>query len=832
MAMSWLKQISSLKQMSRLKQKPGRKPRSAQNHRRRARIAPLVEALDARVMLAVTASFAEGTVRVTGDDQDNVITISRNAAGTILVNNGAIPIQGGTATVANTNHFHIVGGAGDDNISLDEANGRLPGAAIFGGAGNDVLTGGSGDDFIEGETGNDTAVMGAGDDTFSWNPGDGSDVVDGQADLDTVVFNGSDLAEKFGIADSGAGAPFHRVRLTRDIGSVVMDLGTVEDIDLNALGGADTVTVDDQTATDLFTVNLDLQGTAAGGDGQVDAVIINGTDGDDVGQVESFGARITANASLFPFVSIIGADATKDTLTINALGGGDTLDASSLAANLIGLTLNGGDGGDEIFGSPGNDQVIGGAGHDKVFMDAGDDNFVWNPGDGNDVVEGQDGTDTVIFNGASAGENIDLSADGPRLRLTDDVGNVDLDVDGIEQTSVAPLGGADNVVVNDLTGTALTHIKVRLSADGQPDHVIVNGSNNADTIDIDGDFANGVTISGLAAQVKVNGAIEAAEGLTVNALGGADTVDASTLEAGAIALTLNGGDGTDLLTSSQGDNLINGGAQTDTINVIGSASGGVTTVQGSSGDDAVNVNPGGVGPANVLFDATERIGALTIAGGGVATLAAGGVNVLTVTSLNITGTGKLNLNDNALIVDYAPGSPSPIAGIQSLLASGFHGGAWNGNGIVSGSADASTFALGFAEAAEVAAGGTFAGQTVDRTAVVVKFTLYGDATLDGKVDFNDVVRLAQNFNTNVSAAAQGSWSRGDFTYDGVVAFNDLVMLAQNFQRPAPAIDVGAPAQPTAMAVAQATNPLAGSFQRRPARPHAKAPAKHWPFRTV
>src|SRR5205807_2517931 len=116
--------------------------------------------------------------------------------------------------------------------------------------------------------------MGGGDDTFQWNPGDGSDVVDGQGGgRDGIVFNGSDLSEKFDISDSGAGSPFHRVRFTRDVGNVTMDLSGIETIDLNAFGGADTVTVNDLTATDVFTVNLDLNGSSGTGDGQADAVI-------------------------------------------------------------------------------------------------------------------------------------------------------------------------------------------------------------------------------------------------------------------------------------------------------------------------------------------------------------------------------------------------------------------------------------------------------------------------------------------------------------------------------------------------------------------------------
>jgi len=231
-----------------------------------------------------------------------------------------------------------------------------------------------------------------------------------------------------------------------------------------------------------------------------------------------------------------------------------------------------------------------------------------------------------------------------------------------------------------------------------------------------------------------------------------------------------------VLTSGAGS--VDGGAQTDTINVIsdGGASSGVVSVLPSSGDDAINVNADGVGTASVSFDATQRIGALMIGNGGVASVAAGGANVLTVTSLGIAGAGRLNLNNNQLVVDYAPLAASPIAGIRALLTSGYHNGAWDGNGIMSGLSDASKFALGFAEASDV---GGIAGLGLDGTAVVVKFTLYGDANLDGTVDFLDLARLAQSFNTTLPAT-QGSWSRGDFNFDGMVDFLDLAKLAQQF----------------------------------------------------
>src|SRR4051794_8300412 len=120
------------------------------------RFGPTVEALDERVMMSVTAAVAAGTLTVAGDGADNAIVVSRTAAGTILVNNGAVAIQGGPSTVTNTRLINISGGLGNDSLSLDPANGALPSANIDGGAGNDTITGGPGNDTLIGGPGNDT----------------------------------------------------------------------------------------------------------------------------------------------------------------------------------------------------------------------------------------------------------------------------------------------------------------------------------------------------------------------------------------------------------------------------------------------------------------------------------------------------------------------------------------------------------------------------------------------------------------------------------------------------------------------------------------------------
>ena len=90
---------------------------------------------------ATTATFNAGVLTVIGDGAANDIQVSRDAAGRILVNDGGVTVAGGTPTVANTSQLRVFGLAGNDVLSLNETNGALPAAHLFGGADNDALTG-------------------------------------------------------------------------------------------------------------------------------------------------------------------------------------------------------------------------------------------------------------------------------------------------------------------------------------------------------------------------------------------------------------------------------------------------------------------------------------------------------------------------------------------------------------------------------------------------------------------------------------------------------------------------------------------------------------------
>ena len=131
-------------------------------------------------------------------------------------------------------------------------NGGPGNDTILGTDASEILFGGAGNDFIDGKRGNDIAVLGTEDDTFQWDPGDGSDTVEGQEGVDTTRFNGRGN-EHIDVSANGG-----RTRLARDIASITMDMNGIENVDVNAVGGTDTVTVGDMTGTDVthLTANL------------------------------------------------------------------------------------------------------------------------------------------------------------------------------------------------------------------------------------------------------------------------------------------------------------------------------------------------------------------------------------------------------------------------------------------------------------------------------------------------------------------------------------------------------------------------------------------------
>jgi Ca2+-binding RTX toxin-like protein len=237
-------------------------------------------------------------------------------------------------------------------------------------------------------------------------------------------------------------------------------------------------------------------------------------------------------------------------IAVNARAGNDGAFTDTIPTAIAGGagndTIAGGKGVETLLGGDGNDSIDGNGGNDVARLGAGDDTFIWDPGDGSDTVEGQDGADTMLFNGANASEQVDLSANGNRLKFFRTQANITMDTAGVERVDFNALGGADLVTVHDLTGTDVTRVDVDLAGtlggavgDGQADRVIVDGTNGNDAIDVSGD-AQAVKVSGLAATTEILHSEVAKDRLDVNTLAGSDTVGSKGLAAGAIQFFLDG----------------------------------------------------------------------------------------------------------------------------------------------------------------------------------------------------------------------------------------------------------------------------------------------------
>jgi hypothetical protein len=175
-----------------------------------------------------------------------------------------------------------------------------------------------------------------------------------------------------------------------------------------------------------------------------------------------------------------------------------------------------------------------------------------------------------------------------------------------------------------------------------------------------------------------------------------------------------------------------------------------------------------------------RAGTLNVNGGTVMVTANGTstgtsrVGALSIDSTPAANT-HLDLGNNSMIVDYT--GSSPLATIRTYLQAGYAGGAWNGaGGINSSAANAGTFALGSADNHALNLG-SFAGLPITADDVLIKFTYYGDANLDGKVNAADLGALAMHWQQ-----AGTVWTGGDFNYDGMVDITDLYLLAHNWKQ--------------------------------------------------
>ena len=368
----------------------------------------------------------------------------------------------------------------------------------------------------------------------------------------------------------------------------------------------------------------------------------------------------------------------------------------------------------------------------------------------------------------------------------------------------------DEIFISVQNGLVLA--RVNSNEFNQPDSlvtaIVIDAGGGNDTIGVSNNTDNPVTLNAGPGddQVHLGGTTSDMSGLTatlaVNGEAGTDRVWAydqnhaapssyavtaslvtrSGIEpvshAGVEMLILAGGSGGNVVEIDSPNLAVSLGAGSgqDVVHVDETGPAGATTVLGSAGNDAITVNGDGIGTATAAVR-VGRIGSLTIGAGGRAEVAGFPHTDAVVTgALNLGAGAVLDLGANDLVIDYT--DASPLQATVAAILRGYAGGTWAGPGITSSLAAAeSETGVGYAEASELFSSfpAPFAGTTIDATSVVVRYTHYGDADLNNRVDLSDFNRLAANF-----GRTGARWAHGDFDYDGTVNLADFNRLAGNF----------------------------------------------------
>jgi autotransporter-associated beta strand protein len=212
-------------------------------------------------------------------------------------------------------------------------------------------------------------------------------------------------------------------------------------------------------------------------------------------------------------------------------------------------------------------------------------------------------------------------------------------------------------------------------------------------------------------------------------------------------------------------------------NPIVAAAGTGSTLQATVSSGLTSV---GVGPVTVQPGAT-----LTLASSG--TLQAPRV-VLATPSVTFTSSegvtptsGSLDIGVNDLDI-----TGQSLAAVTAEVAAGYNltGGAnWQGPGITSAAAANDSTRLTALGVIQNNQGGTAVYTAVDTfdqatpgvADVLVKYTYFGDANLDGKVDGSDYSLIDNGYANHLTG-----WFNGDFNYDGVVDGSDYALIDNAF----------------------------------------------------
>ena len=493
----------------------------------------------------------------------------------------------------------------------------------------------------------------------------------------------------------------------------------------------------------IYSVSAsDLNGVTINGGGGEDRLTIDYTNIESVGSAAPFGINgLTFNG---------GTAAVPD--QINLIGGTD-----STSANPDAITLNGSAAAvanSIVFAPPSGQSATVFASNSTISMDMSAGTF---------SLTAQGGAVGTLFSSSANAVSVDAE-DGSTIYLTnysssEPAGSITTHGSGVVSTTTAPLPTLSNVSTGSLTLDATSSNPIPSAGmdyigDG---FTLIGPSDGA---------SHTITIDSTSASI---------DGNTVYYVLGTLV----TFQPGSSTTTLD----------------IYGGLADISSDVPSGTAVGTTLT--------VDVDAGG----NVEFDSTLHLAALNVASGGTARMAEAGNNVLVTNSLVLSpptfglpkridpevviylpsqNGGMLDLTDNDLIVHGGS-----LDSVGALVAAGSNGLYWNGEVPIGSLASASILsdiaaadpthaeALG---AGQIGSGvflteaNEFDNEPVTNSDVIVKFTYYGDANLNGIVGDSDGSgsRDEEQLDNGYINHLTG-WTNGDFNYDGVVNGADYTL---------------------------------------------------------
>jgi fibronectin-binding autotransporter adhesin len=440
------------------------------------------------------------------------------------------------------------------------------------------------------------------------------------------------------------------------------------------------------------------------------------------------------------FTNAFNLSSPTPTAALQAGGGGVT--TISGPVTLIGNTVLQIDGGSTI-GFLDTPTAVSGANFNLVVNGDGGSSFAL--GGSTNL-----GTGTI-----SVGANTVLKFEPPTA-TTITIPNSIIAAGGVQQTG---LGTTILSVSNSYTGGTQVVSGVlevtNSNALGNSSGVSINGGNPLPVTTANLSLSSGITLS----QNFTLGGRAGASATTPEIV----NLDSANTLTGTIA-TATGGN--NYIVESDGGTLTltgsfapNGPTGVRFLDLQGTAS-GVWSGAITDGTAVVTVTKSGTGTWNLSSGNSYSGGTVINAG---LLVAASGVSSL--------GSGLTTVNGGGVIF-----TDTPANAIFPMLQSGFNGGAWNGTtGITSTAAAGDTthlHAVGFLQPTSAT---TFEGQSLATSDVAVKYTYYGDANLDGKVDGSDYSLIDNGYLQGLTG-----WQNGDFNYDGVVDGSDYTLIDNAF----------------------------------------------------